>query len=763
MASLLRRSRRKCAAAIHSSELLRRVRPVLTGTLFKKSTFGLRKLRRWFVLKGGYLIYFAGAEDTEPRGVVRLHGAAVLVPDDVPAGDVPPAVADARHSADAALPKPAARRYSLTRALGLRRERAPPARGVLSAATTTAPCASPPPARGLSAAPVSAAEGGATLAAPATQAIAKHGQRSLYAFTVVPADRSSPLHLLATSAAQRQQWVTHLRLASRVMTRADFLPLGMLGEGGFARVMRVALRSTGERYAMKVVALKKRHHVKHAVEERAILEAAGSHPFVATLHFAFVQNGLLHFVQELAACDMYAYLRRLRRLPEQDVRFYVAELVLALHFLHSMSIIHRDLKLENVLLARDGHVMLTDFGLATQLPSPAARSHSNVGTEQYQPPEMIQGTLGHGRGADWWQLGCFMYELLTGVPPFASRDKARRRQKILTHQVAFPRGLRVSDEARDLVEALLRKHCWDRLGSGPDDGEEVMQHPFFAGLDWDAVRHRQLQPPYVPSLEDCVGSEGGSDTQAAVAAAAAATAATHATASLAVPKPAAPMPTSGNCPGAAVAAASVQTALAGTALLPGAGLSLPPATVGATAASPASSTAARLAAASTVPSTATTVSSAATVLLPGNAKHPTAAVRTQAQLRANSNVRGTRPQSKSGGDIASVQLSPDSVHVHAHGGATTPRRSASPHPQCGRAPDAGSAAVSSDGAPCTTAEACDAAAAAPVDQDDWAALQLPGASDRQSMQLVRQEWVATLHGFDFRSPTLLQQPERFLL
>jgi len=284
--------------------------------------------------------------------------------------------------------------------------------------------------------------------------------------------------------------------------------------------------SAGRFYALKEIALvadgdRSASSIRRAAEERAVLQIAGAHPFITQLHYAFVENGRLHYVQGLGrGGDLYDNLRAqpTRRFAEPVVRQMVAELLLAIGHLHKLNILHRDIKLENVLLDAEGHVLLADFGLAKALRG-VQRSNSFVGTERYCPPEMYMN-VAHGRAVDFWQLGCLMFELLTGRPPFYSRDKDRQRRAILAGKVRVPSY--VSPSAKALVLGLLARNTWERLGSGDDDALEVRRQPFFDGMDWAALLRRDIKPQYVPpesaaALEELIRRDAEVKQQAGAA------------------------------------------------------------------------------------------------------------------------------------------------------------------------------------------------------------------------------------------------------
>jgi serine/threonine protein kinase len=155
-------------------------------------------------------------------------------------------------------------------------------------------------------------------------------------------------------------------------------------------------------------------------------------------------------------------------------------------------VIYRDLKPENVLLDIEGHVVLTDFGLAKEGVTDTSMTNSFCGSPAYLAPEMLK-KQGHSHSVDWYILGVLLYEMLTGAPPFFSSNRDLMFQNIQKATLRFPKG--ISSAARDLIGKLVERDPVARLGSGVTGSEEVKRHSFFAGVDWEAVYRRELRPP----------------------------------------------------------------------------------------------------------------------------------------------------------------------------------------------------------------------------------------------------------------------------
>jgi serine/threonine protein kinase len=207
----------------------------------------------------------------------------------------------------------------------------------------------------------------------------------------------------------------------------------------------------------------------------------------------------LYFVLDYCAGgELFFHLGREGRFSEDRARFYAAQIVLALEHLHSLNVIYRDLKPENVLLDHHGNVRLTDFGLSKEnVVATDSGAHSFCGTPEYLAPEVLN-RAGHGRGVDWWSLGALTYEMLTGLPPFYCKDRNQLFDRIRKGALEFPDFL--SAEAADMLNALLSRDPTKRLGCGPLDAEEIKSHPWFAPVDWVALLECRIPPPWNPAV-----------------------------------------------------------------------------------------------------------------------------------------------------------------------------------------------------------------------------------------------------------------------
>ena len=280
----------------------------------------------------------------------------------------------------------------------------------------------------------------------------------------------------------------------------DFELMKVLGKGAFGKVMLAQKKDNKRIYAIKV--LKKQQIVEldqleHTKAEKLILQHV-NHPFLVGLEYAFQTPEKLYFVMEfMQGGELFQHLRNKKRFDEEQAKFYAACITLGLGHLHNKNYIYRDLKLENLLLDEYGYAKLTDFGLAKFISSDE-KALTFCGTPEYLSPEVIMGK-GHNRPADWWSLGILIYEMLFGIPPFYSSNVQNMYRKAVKESVVFKPGIKISDNAKDIITKLLTKDQTKRLGSQADS-LEVLSHPWFADLDWSKLLERKLKAPFVPEI-----------------------------------------------------------------------------------------------------------------------------------------------------------------------------------------------------------------------------------------------------------------------
>jgi len=298
---------------------------------------------------------------------------------------------------------------------------------------------------------------------------------------------------------------------SSLISLNDFDFIRVIGRGSYAKVLMVRLKSTERVYAMKVIKkelVNDDEDIDWVQTEKHVFEIASNHPFLVGLHSCFQTRSRLFFVIEFVnGGDLMFHMQRKRRLPEDDARFYSAEISCALNYLHEKGIIYRDLKLDNVLLDGDGHVKLTDYGMCKEGLEPGMTTSTFCGTPNYIAPEILRGE-DYGASVDWWALGVLLYEMLAGRSPFdivTATDNPDENtedylfQVILEKPIRIPRSLSV--KASSCIKGFLNKDPRERLGCHLQTGfGDIMSHLFFRAINWDALEKRQIAPPFKPNV-----------------------------------------------------------------------------------------------------------------------------------------------------------------------------------------------------------------------------------------------------------------------
>ncbi|PFH52748.1 hypothetical protein AMATHDRAFT_56121 [Amanita thiersii Skay4041] len=335
---------------------------------------------------------------------------------------------------------------------------------------------------------------------------------------------------------------TFLRLKRTKLGLDDFRTVKVIGKGAFGEVRLVQKRDTSKIYAMKTLKkeeMLKKDQLAHVRAERDILAESDS-PWVVQLYYSFQDPSYLYLIMEfLPGGDLMTMLIKYDTFSEDVTRFYIAECVLAIEAVHKLGFIHRDIKPDNILIDKDGHVKLSDFGLSTGFhkqhdstyyqrllestknqPQAARNSvmvnsinltmtskeqiatwkanrrklaYSTVGTPDYIAPEIFE-QKGYGKECDWWSLGAIMFECLVGYPPFCSETTHETYQKIVHWQecLLFPDDVHLSFEAEDLIRRLMTS-ADRRLNVN-----QIKRHNFFYGVDWATIR--QIEAPFIPLL-----------------------------------------------------------------------------------------------------------------------------------------------------------------------------------------------------------------------------------------------------------------------
>eukprot|EP01061_Rhynchopus_euleeides_P009087 TRINITY_DN18247_c1_g2_i1.p1 TRINITY_DN18247_c1_g2~~TRINITY_DN18247_c1_g2_i1.p1 ORF type:complete len:595 (+),score=202.26 TRINITY_DN18247_c1_g2_i1:84-1787(+) len=283
----------------------------------------------------------------------------------------------------------------------------------------------------------------------------------------------------------------------RVQVEFDFL--SVVGQGAYGRVIKVREKATGNIYVCKVLEKAKILHnrmLREVRKEQALLQKV-AHPNIVDLISAFQTRDKIFLVMEfLSGGELFNLMTAepSKRFSVDRARFYAGQLVLAIEYLHTIKIIHCDLKAENCVLTRDGYMKLTDFGFATTIHE-GEKIVSRNGTPVYMAPEMIKVNreTGYTFTVDVWSLGVLIYAMLTGYFPFHGETPQITLRYVCERDLAYPPGVQVSDDSRALL-----KRCLDRNPSTRITSTQMKGHRFFQSINWEDLYNKTIPAPYIP-------------------------------------------------------------------------------------------------------------------------------------------------------------------------------------------------------------------------------------------------------------------------
>ncbi|CEP64447.1 cAMP-dependent protein kinase catalytic subunit TPK3 LALA0_S11e04302g [Lachancea lanzarotensis] len=278
----------------------------------------------------------------------------------------------------------------------------------------------------------------------------------------------------------------------------DFHILRTLGTGSFGRVHLVRSNHNGRFYAMKVLKKKtivKLKQVEHTNDERRMLSVV-AHPFIIRMWGTFQDHQQVFMIMDyIEGGELFSLLRKSQRFPNPVAKFYAAEVCLALEYLHSLDIIYRDLKPENVLLDKNGHVKITDFGFAKFVPDV---TFTLCGTPDYIAPEVVS-TKPYNKSVDWWSFGILIFEMLAGYTPFYDSNTMKTYENILNAELQFPPFFQA--DVQDLLSKLITRDLSKRLGNLQNGSDDVKNHPWFSEVVWEKLLCRNIETPYEPPVQ----------------------------------------------------------------------------------------------------------------------------------------------------------------------------------------------------------------------------------------------------------------------
>ncbi|XP_059350903.1 putative protein kinase C delta type homolog isoform X3 [Daphnia carinata] len=281
----------------------------------------------------------------------------------------------------------------------------------------------------------------------------------------------------------------------------DFQLVKVLGKGSFGKVMLAELKGTGSYFAIKCLkkdVVLEDDDVECTMIERKVLALGTKHPYLCHLFCTFQTESHLFFVMEyLNGGDLMFHIQQSGRFEQDRARFYAAEIVSGLKFLHKKGIVYRDLKLDNILLDYEGHVRIADFGMCKLQIYLDRTADTFCGTPDYMAPEIIKG-LKYNQCVDWWSFGVLLYEMVVGQSPFNGCDEDELFWCICNEQAYYPRFL--AKETKAVLVLLLEKDPQKRLGTSGCTAGDIVDQPFFKTINWDKLDRKEIEPPFKPRV-----------------------------------------------------------------------------------------------------------------------------------------------------------------------------------------------------------------------------------------------------------------------
>jgi len=288
----------------------------------------------------------------------------------------------------------------------------------------------------------------------------------------------------------------------------DLQLLSILGSGAFGKVYLAEHLKTNQIFAVKAIekeSIIRGDDIDVTMAERRILSLGTESNFLTSLHSSFQTPESLFFVMEyVSGGDLMFHIMEKGKFSPEQTKLYAAEIALALMFLHDHKIIYRDLKLDNVMIDKEGHIKLTDFGMCKENMKPEDMTNTFCGTPDYIAPEILLTQTGklYGMSVDWWSFGILVYEMLSGISPFGSdsEDEGNVYHQILHSKLRFPNDIKGS--TRKFIEELLVRDPTKRLGCHPKSETEIKKHDYFKNINWKDVEERKVKPQFIPETKD---------------------------------------------------------------------------------------------------------------------------------------------------------------------------------------------------------------------------------------------------------------------
>ncbi|KAG8893957.1 Serine/threonine kinase [Tulasnella sp. 408] len=325
------------------------------------------------------------------------------------------------------------------------------------------------------------------------QPVAHPNPRYTYAQQQPPAAAEGP-----QPQPQRQQVQQHQ--TKREVGLDDFNFMAVIGRGDYGKVLLAEEKKTNHLFAIKI--LKKKLTIDNdeiesirSMKRHFLVNAQARHPFLLGFHACFQTETRIYFVMEYVIGGNLMHNLQQKQFSLRQAKFYAQEILLAVEYLHSQGIIHRNVTLENVLLTLDGHVKVAGYYLCKSEMWYGCRTGTFCGTPESMAPEILLEQM-YGRAVDWWAFGVLVYQMLLGQSPFRGDDEDELFDAILDDEPLYP--VTMPRDAVSMLQKLLTRDPNQRLGSGRSDAEEIALHPFFKDTNWEDVLNKRIPPPYVP-------------------------------------------------------------------------------------------------------------------------------------------------------------------------------------------------------------------------------------------------------------------------
>lgn len=289
-------------------------------------------------------------------------------------------------------------------------------------------------------------------------------------------------------------------LSLEASSLSDYTKLKLIGSGSYGKVYLVKSKVNAKLFALKCISkstILKYNQLEHTKTEKLVLLCINC-PFSIRMENYFKDNSYIYFVLPfIQGGELFRLLHTRGRFDEITAMFYVAQIVLALEYLHYFDIIYRDLKPENILVDHTGYLKLADFGFSKHLVS--GRTYTLCGTPEYLAPEIIKNK-GYGKSVDWWGLGILAYELCAGFTPFQDRKAHNVYEKVIIGVYKFPNTF--SSNLKDLIRNILQADISRRYGCLKNGIDDIKNHIWFRTINWQLVLSRKHTPPIKPTFED---------------------------------------------------------------------------------------------------------------------------------------------------------------------------------------------------------------------------------------------------------------------